>query len=97
MLDSTEIIGLVAALLTTSAFVPQVIQTMKTKDVSGISLPMYVVLCSGVCLWLVYGLLNQQISVIAANGVTLILALSVLFLKLKYRNQPAGTEIQTQP
>lgn len=86
MIDSTEMIGLVAACLTTSAFVPQVVQTMRTKDVSGISLPMYIVLCAGICLWLVYGLLNQQISVIAANGVTLLLALVVLFLKLKYKN-----------
>lgn len=88
MIDSTEIIGLVAAVLTTSAFVPQVVQTMKTKDVSGISLPMYIVLCTGICLWLAYGLINNQISVIAANGITLILALAVLFLKLKYKDKP---------
>jgi MtN3 and saliva related transmembrane protein len=88
MIDSTEIIGLVAAVLTTSAFVPQVVQTMKTKDVSGISLPMYIVLCTGICLWLTYGLINNQISVIAANGITLILALAVLFLKLKYKDKP---------
>jgi MtN3 and saliva related transmembrane protein len=94
MIDSTEMLGLVAACLTTSAFVPQVVQTMRTKDVSGISLPMYIVLCSGICLWLVYGLLNQQISVIAANAITLMLALVVLVLKLKYKDitQPAKVQ-----
>ncbi|PJC86784.1 hypothetical protein CSW98_07260 [Vibrio sp. HA2012] len=87
MLNIVEILGLIAACLTTSAFIPQVLQTLKTKDVSGISLPMYSMLCTGVTLWLVYGLLNQQISLILANGITLIFALCVLFLKIKYKNK----------
>jgi MtN3 and saliva related transmembrane protein len=93
MIDSTEMLGLVAACLTTSAFIPQVVHTLRTKDVSGISLPMYIAFCSGVFLWLVYGLLNNQVPVIAANGVTLILALLVLALKLKYKNIAQVAEV----
>ncbi len=86
-MSTTELVGLVAGCLTTGSFVPQVIKTLKTKDVSGISLVMYVAFCTGVSLWLLYGMINQQVSVIAANGITLVLALMVLYLKIRYRNQ----------
>lgn len=86
-MSATEMIGLVAGVLSTGSFVPQVVKTLKTKDVSGISLFMYIAFCSGVFLWLVYGIINQQISIIAANGITLILSLMVLYLKIRYRNQ----------
>ncbi len=86
-MSATELVGLVAGCLTTGSFVPQVIKTLRTKDVSGISLVMYIALCTGVMLWLIYGMINQQVSIIAANGITLILALIVLYLKIRYRNQ----------
>lgn len=86
-MSATELVGLVAGCLTTGSFVPQVIKTFRTKDVSGISLVMYIALCTGVMLWLVYGMINQQVSIIAANGITLILAFIVLYLKIRYRNQ----------
>jgi MtN3 and saliva related transmembrane protein len=83
---STEIIGLVAGTLTTASFVPQVYQIIKTRDVAGISLFMYIIFTIGVCLWLLYGFMNAQISVIMANGVTLVFAMAILFMKLKYNN-----------
>jgi MtN3 and saliva related transmembrane protein len=98
---STEIIGLVAGTLTTASFVPQVYQIIKTRDVAGISLFMYIIFTIGVCLWLLYGVMNAQISVIMANGITLVFAMAILFMKLKYNNittnLPASTseEIST--
>jgi MtN3 and saliva related transmembrane protein len=77
-------IGLLAALLTTAAFLPQVLHTLATRDTRGISLRMYVIFTAGVALWLVYGLLTGDLPLIAANAVTLILAGAILILKLRH-------------
>jgi len=79
-----EILGLVAAFLTTAAFLPQVYQTYKTKDVSGLSLPMLAMFFTGVVLWLIYGLYINSLAVIFANAVTVVSAFLLVFFKLKY-------------
>lgn len=80
----TTAIGLLAALLTTGAFLPQVVHTLATRDTRGISLRMYVIFTAGVVLWLIYGLLTRDLPLIAANAVTLILAGAILILKLRH-------------
>lgn len=81
---SPEWVGMIAAVLTTASFLPQVWLTYKTRNVSGISLGMYSVFTSGVALWLVYGLYLGSWPVIVANFVTLALALLILGMRLKY-------------
>lgn len=83
-----EIIGIIAGFCTTASFVPQVLHTWRTRSVDDISLRMYLLLCFGVAMWLVYGLLIESLSVILANGVTLILACAVLVMKLRFRKSP---------
>lgn len=78
-----EIIGYCAAFLTTIAFLPQAIQSWRTRDLSGISLGMYSLFTTGVGLWLVYGLVIEKWPLILANALTFILALSILVLKLQ--------------
>ena len=78
-----EIIGLLAAFLTTSAFIPQVYKIYKEKKADGISLTMYVILLIGVLLWLLYGILIGSLSIIIANGITALLQLSIIIFKLK--------------
>jgi MtN3 and saliva related transmembrane protein len=78
-----EVIGLSAAFLTTSAFIPQVYKIYKEKNADGISLTMYLILFTGVILWFVYGLLIGSLSIIIANGVTALLQLSIIIFKLK--------------
>ena len=78
-------IGTTAAILTTSSFVPQVVHTLRTKDVSGISLSMYSVFVAGVALWLVYGLLLDAWPIVIANAITVSLATCILAMKLRYR------------
>ena len=73
-----------AAVLTTSAFAPQVYHTYKTKDVSGLSLPMYFIFLSGLLLWILYGVQTGSIAVIAANVVTSGLVIVLIVLKIKY-------------
>ena len=84
MLDfNHEIIGLVAAALTTSAFIPQVYKVYKEKSAVGISLTMYLIFFVGLSLWLLYGYLVGSISIVIANGVTLILAAIIIYYKFK--------------
>jgi MtN3 and saliva related transmembrane protein len=80
-----DLIGFLAAVLTTGSFVPQAIHTFRTRDVSGISLVMYGAFTSGVALWLVYGLLLGAWPIVIANAITLSLASSILVMKLRYR------------
>ncbi|MCK4734791.1 MAG: SemiSWEET transporter [Methanophagales archaeon] len=76
------IIGLLAAMCTTIAFLPQVIKTVKTKETKDISRLMYIILTTGILLWVVYGLLTMDLPIILANSITFILALIVLMLKI---------------
>jgi MtN3 and saliva related transmembrane protein len=84
-LNAAEVIGYVAAVLTTVAFVPQAWQTWRTRDAAGVSLGKYALFCTGVALWLVYGLLLGAWPIILANAVTLVLALAILVMKLRFR------------
>ena len=77
-----DTLGYVAAVLTTGSFVPQAWLTLRTRDVSGISLGMYLAFTVGVALWLVYGILSRQWPIVVANGVTLGLASVILGVKL---------------
>jgi MtN3 and saliva related transmembrane protein len=81
----TETIGFFSAFLTTFAFVPQAYHSWKTRDLSGISLPMYSIFSLGVAGWIIYGFLIASWPVFIANCVTFVLSCVVLCLKLKYR------------
>ena len=80
----TDIIGSVAACLTTASFIPQAWLTFKTRDVSGISLGMYSAFTTGVALWLAYGLMLKAPPIVIANAITLALALAILGMKVFY-------------
>jgi MtN3 and saliva related transmembrane protein len=79
------LLGLLAATLTTVAFVPQLIKVIKTRSTHDISLAMYIVVCTGVLLWLVYGLLVHDTPLIVANAVTFVLAGTILILKIRLK------------
>ena len=78
-----EIIGTLAASLTTAAFFPQAIKTLRTRETSGLSLSMYLLLVTGVALWLLYGLMIGSRPLILANGVVLMPQLAILILLLQ--------------
>ncbi len=83
-----DIVGTLAACLTTASFVPQAWLSFKTRDVSGVSLGMYSAFTLGVALWLIYGLLLSAWPIVIANIVTLALALMILSMKLIYGRTP---------
>lgn len=80
-----EIIGFIAAILTTVSFLPQVYKIWKTKSAESVSLSMFLLFFIGVALWFVYGLLLGSISMIVANTITGILALMIVYFKFKYK------------
>ena len=79
-----EWFGFVAAVLTTSSFIPQAVMTIRTRDTRSISRGMYIIFTIGVALWLAYGIALQSLPMILANAVTLFLASTILVLKLRY-------------
>ncbi|MDA8859053.1 SemiSWEET transporter [Flavobacteriaceae bacterium] len=81
-----EIIGLIAAVFTTSSFFPQVVKIWKTKQTKDISTTMYIAMMIGTCFWLAYGLLINSLAIIVANIISGLLVLFVLIFKLVNRN-----------
>lgn len=83
-LNLTDLVGTAAACLTTLSFLPQAWHSFKSRDVSGVSLGMYIVFTMGVALWLVYGVMLGAWPIVIANVITLILSLAILGMKLIY-------------
>lgn len=79
-----NLIGMLAAAMTTIAFIPQAWLTWKTRRVDGVSLGMYCIFTTGVALWLAYGLMIGAWPVIIANTLTLALAMFILGMKLRF-------------
>ena len=82
-----DTLGYLAAALTTGSFVPQALHTLRTRDVSGISLAMYGTFTAGVALWLAYGLALGEWPIVVANAVTLALAATILVTKIVVERQ----------
>jgi len=77
-----DLIGYMAAALTTASFLPQAILTLKTRDTDSLSLGMYSMFTSGVLMWLIYGIYLSNLAIILANAVTLLLASMILGFKI---------------
>jgi len=82
--DNPQLLGVVAGAFTTIAFLPQVLKTWRSKSAHDISLGMLAIFSVGLVLWLVYGMLIGAWPIIVANSVTLVLALTILYFKLRY-------------
>ncbi|KPJ95282.1 MAG: hypothetical protein AMJ53_03115 [Gammaproteobacteria bacterium SG8_11] len=83
-MDTVEIVGGLAGVLTTIAFIPQVVKTWRSRSAEDISLFMFLLFSTGVALWLIYGIAIGSVPVIAANAITLMLAVAILVLKVRY-------------
>jgi len=81
---ATVLIGSVAAICTTGAFIPQVVRLRRFRSAAEISLVTFLVFSVGTFAWLVYGVLIGSVPVIAANAVTLALSLTMVAMKLNY-------------
>jgi MtN3 and saliva related transmembrane protein len=80
-----DMIGYMAALFTTFSLLPQIIRIWKLKEARDISLFMPLMISTGSILWLIYGIIINETPVIAANAVSLLFSLTVLYIAMKYR------------
>ncbi|WP_315074628.1 SemiSWEET transporter [Clostridium intestinale] len=78
-------IGSIAGILTTLAFIPQVIKVVKTKDTKSLSLGMYSMQVVGVFLWLIHGIVIRDMALVVANAITFCLSLVILVHKIIYK------------
>jgi len=78
-------IGMAAALLTTAAYAPQAIKGWRSRSTKDISLAMFTMMVTGITLWLIYGILINDIPLILANAVTLVFASAILVAKIRFR------------
>lgn len=80
----TNLLGLLAGSLTTAAFIPQVVKTWQSKSAEDISYAMFALFSLGVFLWLLYGVAIGAMPIILTNAVTLVLALSIIIMKMRF-------------
>jgi MtN3 and saliva related transmembrane protein len=81
-----ELLGYIAATLTTFSFLPQVIKIIQHRSVKDISLIMYIFFSVGIVLWLIYGIMMSSLPMILANTITLMLNLVIIYLKLTIKS-----------
>tara|TARA_Y100001954_G_scaffold161260_1_gene171233 strand:+ start:3893 stop:4156 length:264 start_codon:yes stop_codon:yes gene_type:complete len=81
----TKYLGFIAGIFTTIAFLPQVIKVWKTKSTSDISLAMFIIFTTGITFWLAYGIIIDNLALIIANSITLLLSISILIAKILFK------------
>ena len=81
---NTELIGYLAATFTTLSFVPQALKTIRTRETHAISAGMYATFSVGVALWFAYGLSLGSWPIVVSNGITFLLAATILALKIQH-------------
>ncbi len=79
------LIGLIAGLTTTGAFLPQILKTIKTKDTKSLSLGMYIVYLIGVLFWFAYGIMIEETAILVSNSFSFIFGLVILIMKIIYK------------
>ena len=84
-MGTIDALGLLAGAFTTIAFIPQVLKIWKTKQARDISLGMFAIFSIGVLLWLLYGIQIGSMPIVVANSVTLVLAMTILVFKIRYK------------
>lgn len=83
-MTNLELFGLAATCMTTSSFVPQVWRTWRTRDVSGISMPTFLILTIGLAMWLAYGWMIGDLPLIVANAVMVVLTATIVVMKVVF-------------
>ena len=84
-MDTAEILGFAAGFLTTIAFVPQVVKIWRSKQARDVSLPAFATFTVGIATWIVYGVVKEAPPIVVWNVVTMVLAIAILVMKVRYR------------
>jgi MtN3 and saliva related transmembrane protein len=88
----TQMIGLAAGILTATSLIPQIVKTLKEKKAEDVSLVMLIVLMLGIVLWIVYGIKRQDLPIIATNSFSLLVNITMVVLRIKYRETSLKTK-----
>lgn len=88
-MDYTAFLGMLAATLTTIAFFPQAYKVYKTKHTRDLSMPMYAIFAIGILLWLIYGIMINNLPIIFANAITIVSCVYILAMMVKNRGGKA--------
>ncbi|MGD0038489.1 MAG: SemiSWEET transporter [Bacteroidota bacterium] len=80
-----EVLGVLAAIGTTSSFIPQAYKVFKTKKTEDLSLGMFILFCGGTILWVIYGVIIISFPVVLVNSVTFVIAFYILIMKIKHK------------
>lgn len=86
-MNKLDILGLIASFFTTSSFVPQVWKTWKSRDVSGIALPTYLILTTGLGLWLIYGIFKNDLPLMVSNALMIVLTGMISVMKIIFNKR----------
>ena len=87
-METHDLVGSLAGTLTTVSFIPQVIKTWRSRSASDISFGMFLLFSLGVLLWLFYGVSIHSTPIVLANGVTLVLSMSIIWMKFWFERHP---------
>lgn len=91
-MDRIEYLGLVASFLTTTAYLPQVVKTWRTRSADDFSLPTLIMLVAGIGVWTTYGLMRAAPAVWFGNSITFVLAAFILSVKLRGPQAGSGSQ-----
>lgn len=83
--DYSSFVGIAAGILTGVSMLPQLVKIIREKDADSVSLPMLLLLCSGLALWVWYGILRKDWPIIVTNGFSFLVNSTIVYLKLYYR------------
>lgn len=78
-------VGIMAATCTCIAYVPQAVKIIRTRHTKDLSLVMYIFMNTGILFWLIYGILLGDLPIMLANGITLVLTIIILIMKIRYK------------
>jgi len=81
-----EIIALIATMLVVGSYLPQIFKAYKTKRLDDVSMGFLVMICFGVLLWLIYGILNNDVTFVIANAIIILCSGTLIVMKLKYKS-----------
>jgi MtN3 and saliva related transmembrane protein len=83
-MNITQIIGITAGILTAISMIPQLLKILKEKKAEDISITMLIVLLSGLCLWIAYGIMRDDLPIIATNSFSVLINITIVVLRIKY-------------
>jgi MtN3 and saliva related transmembrane protein len=83
-MSELTLLGLAAGTCSTIAYLPQAIKAWRTRSTHDVSLEMFLLMITGIVLWLIYGVLQRDLPIIAANIASLALTMTILYLKLRF-------------